>query len=145
MKNLLYLFILIILIQCNTTMNKPSIEAIDTEFNQTHEFNLQYFVISDYKTIPVDSLLEDLSSFANKNKIINLDEDQTLFFYKKKIMSDYKDKIYEAATQNEFGGIMGQENDLVAKVWYKMDKEYIQYVYIYENNKLLKKVEFKVK
>lgn len=30
-------------------MTKPTIEAIDSEFNQNSEYNFQYFEISDYE------------------------------------------------------------------------------------------------
>lgn len=126
-------------------MTKPTIEAIDPEFNQKSEYNLQYFEISDYEKIPVDSLISDLSSFADQNKNVSgKNEDLTMFFYRKKLLGNYKDKIYEAATENEFGGIIGHEKDLVAKVWFTSNQESaVKKIFVYEDNKLKKKAEFK--
>lgn len=72
-------------------------------------------------------------------------EDLTLFFYRKKILSaDYRDKIYDSAKENEFGGIIGYEKDLVAKVWFESNEESeVRKVFIYEENKLKKMTEFK--
>lgn len=143
MKYLFFIFSSIILIQCNSAMTKPTIEAIDPEFNQKAQYSLQYFEISDYEKIPVDTLISDISSFAEENKQkLNKNEDLTMFFYRKKLLNNYKDKVYEAATENEFGGIIGHEKDLVAKVWYKADlKPETKSIFIYKDNKLVKKAE----
>ncbi len=146
MKHIVLIFSCVFLIQCTSTMTKPTMEAIDSEFNQKSEYNFQYFEISNYEKIPVDSLISDLNSYADQ--MINTsskEEELTLFFYRKKLLgSNYKDKIYDAAKENEFGGIEGHEKDLVAKVWFTSNHESeVRKVFIYEENELKKMTEFK--
>lgn len=119
---------------------KLEIKPIDKELNDKAEYGIQYFEISNYNNFSNEELMNELENFEkNSNKKRDL-KSYTMFqvlFYKKSIFANYEKYVYETARDNEFGGIKGFEDNLIAKIYYykgNLKKDKYDYKRILYNN-----------
>lgn len=132
----------LIILLCSCSNNKILlIEPISQEYNQrfitlqgldTSMFSnkdvVQYYQISDYKSLPGDTILAKLGAFANIHyKLNNTDLDSVnalnIFFYKKRLFVDYSKNLYTSARDNENRTLEGYSDDLLAWISYQRLKE----------------------
>ena len=149
-QNISFFFLSIIINFYSCNNNKDMIiDPKDSEFNKqllTGEgsdpnlFNtkdiLQYYQVSNY-----NDLSKKLNEFITQNyKIADVDgaTDFTILFNKKKSMVNYSEYLYEAARDNQNGGIAEYKENLIAKIRLTKAKEskekIIRKLTIYDND-----------
>lgn len=154
-QNISFFFLLIIINFYSCNNNKDIIiEAIDFEFNKqllTGEgldpnlFNtkdiLQYYQVSNYNDLSKNALELKLDEFITQNyKITDVEgaTDFTILFYKKNSIVNYSEYLYEAARDNQNGGIAEYKENLIAKIRLTKAKEskekIIRKLTIYDND-----------
>ena len=115
------------------------IDPIDFEFNKQlltgkgldpNLFNtkdiLQYYQVSNYNDLSKNALELKLDEFITQNyKIADVEgaTDFTILFYKKKSTVNYSEYLYEAARDNQNGGIAEYKENLIAKIRLTKSKE----------------------
>lgn len=126
MKKNIFIVFLLGLLSCNPPFN---IKPIYENFNNEAEFNIQYFNIAGYESIPHTTLLDSIIYFSeNELASKNLMPPKVMIqnFYQKTLYSpckDYENIRYEARN-GEMGMLRDCDKDLlVAYIWYNKESE----------------------
>jgi len=129
----------------NAEANKDLLNAqrLDIRLFSTKDI-FQYYEIDGYKNIPKDELLNKIQKFAVERYPVKGSESwETLnvFFYRTRIFSNYSNKVYEAARENESGRILDRNDDIVAVFHLSRVKakplQYLRKVILYDDGNIL--------
>ena len=155
LKQIVLIALLFILQSC--TQQKLSIKPINAEANKdllnvkgldTRLFStkdiFQYYEIDSYKNIPKDEILNKIQEFAVERYPVKGSESWetlTVLFYRESIFSNYINKVYEAARENESGRILDSNEDIVAVFYLSRVKakprQYLRRVILYDDGNIL--------
>jgi hypothetical protein len=129
----------------NAEANKDLLNAqgLDIRLFSTKDI-FQYYEIDGYKNIPKDELLDKIQEFAvERYRVKGSESWETLnvFFYRTSIFSNYSNKVYEAARENESGRILDRNDDIVAVFHLSRMKakplQYLRKVILYDDGNIL--------
>ena len=129
--------LLILFYSCNH-QKEIAIEPINEEFNteyltgkglDTNYFNttdvMQYYQVSNFSSLNADQILARLHDFSMANyppgKITDI-QTLSLLFYKKKLLVDYRDHLYESARDNDTRRLYDYSDELLASVSFERIK-----------------------
>lgn len=97
-----------------------SLEGMDQRLFDTR-IRLQYFEVSDYKELKSNALKDSLTKYIDKSyplKKVSGFKEVGFFFYQKSALNAYDDKVFLAARDSENGLIEGDNDKLIAQVWF---------------------------
>jgi hypothetical protein len=129
----------------NAEANKDLLNAqgLDTRLFSTKDI-FQYYEIDGYKNIPKHDLLDKIQEFAVERQPVKGSESWetlTVLFYRESIFSNYSNKVYEAARENESGRILDSNDDVVAVFHLSRVKakplQYLRRVILYDDGNIL--------
>ena len=93
-------------------------KGLDTNYFSTKDV-VQYYQVSGYKNGSSAQLLLKLQAFVMEHyHVKNMKDIQQLeiLFYRKKMLSNYSDIVYESARENEMRTLTDHNDDLVASI-----------------------------
>lgn len=94
-------------------------KGLDPNYFSTKNI-FQYYEISDFKHLPENDFKTTLDDFIIKQYAfadVSKSDEFIIRFYKKKILTDYGDHVYEAARDDESGSIWEHQDNLAAMIW----------------------------
>lgn len=118
-------------------------ERMDTNYFSTRDV-MQYYQVSKYRGLPDHQILKQLDSFAiatYSSKKLDQLQKLSLLFYKKQMLVNYNDHLYESARDNDNRRLEGYADQLLAAIIFERIKENPKrmsyYRLLYDKNKLL--------
>lgn len=96
-------------------------EMLDSSVFSTKDV-MQYYQVSNFGDLSPKDLLAKLSGFTSSRydlKKMDMVNQLTVLFYRKRMFVDYSDHLYESARGNENRTLEGYSNDLMAYITYE--------------------------
>lgn len=96
-------------------------KGLDARYFSTKDV-VQYYQVSNFSSLPPHVVLAKLGDFAKAHYPLNrIDsiKNLSLFFYEKKLFTDYSKQVYESARDNENRTLEGYADDLIAWIIYE--------------------------